>query len=138
MNGLTIGKVAKGAGIGIETVRFYEKEGLLDPPSRTRANYRIYPPRAIVRLRFIKRAKRLGFSLKEIKDLLSLKQDSQATKADVKKKTQAKITDIELKIRDLSRIKETLEWLEESCDGHGHTSDCPILDALETGLGLDG
>lgn len=137
MNGLTIGKVAKKAGLGIETVRFYEREGLIKPPARTEANYRIYPQRDILRLRFIKRAKNLGFTLREIKELLSLQHDSTATKADVKLQTEAKIEAIELKILDLTRIKEILETLEESCDGHGPTSDCPILDALETGHGLD-
>lgn len=137
MNGLTIGKIAKGAGLGIETVRFYEKEGLIEPPARTESNYRLYPQRDIVRLRFIKRAKSLGFSLKEIKELLSLKHGAGASKAEVKEQTKAKIIDIEQKIRDLIRIKETLESLEISCDGHGKASDCPILSALETGLGLD-
>ena len=137
MNSLTIGKVAKGAGLGIETVRFYEREGLIDPPARTESNYRIYLQRDILRLRFIKRAKNLGFTLKEIKELLCLQQDPTATKADVKLQTAAKIEDIELKIRDLTRIKEILETLDESCGGHGPSSDCPILDALETGHGLD-
>ena len=137
MNGLTIGKVAKGAGLGIETVRFYEREGLIEPPARTESNYRIYPQRDILRLRFIKRAKSLGFTLKEIKELLFLQHDPTATKADVKMQTEAKIEDITLKIRDLTRIKESLETLDKRCDGHGPTSDCPILDALETGHGLD-
>lgn len=137
MKGLTIGKVAKGAGLGIETVRFYEKEGLIDPPARTESNYRLYPQRVILRLRFIKRAKNLGFTLKEIKELLSLRQDPQATKADVKQQTEAKIADIENKIRDLTRMKDILESLDACCDGHGPTSDCPILDALETGHGLE-
>lgn len=137
MNGLTIGKVAKGAGLGIETVRFYEREGLINPPDRTASNYRIYPQRDILRLHFIKRAKSLGFTLKEIKDLLSLRHDPQATKADVKQQTETKIADIEQKISDLTRIKDILKSLDNSCDGHGPTSDCPILDALETGHGLD-
>lgn len=137
MNGLTIGKVAKSAGIGIETVRFYEREGLIEAPARTEGNYRIYPQCDILRLRFIKRAKNLGFTLKEIKELLMLQHNPQATKADVKQQTEAKIADIELKIRDLTRIKEILESLYESCDGDGPTSACLILDALETGHGLD-
>jgi len=137
MNGLTIGKVAKRAGLGIETVRFYEREGLIEPPKRTEANYRVYPQRDIVRLRFIKRAKILGFTLKEIKELLSLRQDPSASKEDVKRQTEAKIADIEEKIRDLTRIKQTLEMLAECCDGRGPTSDCPILEALESGHGLD-
>ena len=137
MEGFTIGRIAKGAGIGIETVRFYEKEGLIDPPARTRSNYRIYPQSDMLRLRFIKRAKKLGFTLKEIKELLSLQLDPQATKAEVKQQTEAKIADIELKIKDLTRMKEVLESLDACCNGQGPTSDCPILGALETGHGLD-
>ena len=137
MNGLTIGKVAKDAGLGIETIRFYEREGLIEPPARTESNYRIYPKRDVIRLRFIKRAKSLGFTLKEIKELLSLRHDPFASKEDVKAKTEAKIEDISRRISDLTRIKQTLEALDESCDGHGPSSECPILDALESGHGLD-
>ena len=137
MKNLTIGKVAKRAGIGAETVRFYEKEGLIGPASRTEANYRVYESVDIARLRFIRRAKSLGFTLKEIKDLLSLRHDPDASKEDVKRQTEAKIADIEQKISDLTRIKSTLETLDERCDGHGPADDCPILEALETGDGLD-
>lgn len=138
MNGLTIGKVAKGAGIGIETVRFYEKEGLIGPAARTESNYRVYGDGDIIRLRFIKRGKALGFTLKEIKELLALRHDPGASKDEVKRQTEAKIADIDQKIRDLTRIKATLETLDRQCDGHGPASDCPILDALESGDGLDG
>ena len=137
MKNLTIGKVAQKAGIGAETVRFYEKEGLIGPAARTEANYRVYESVDIARLRFIRRAKSLGFTLKEIKDLLSLRHNSGASKEDVKRQTEAKIADIEQKIRDLSSIKATLEKLDERCDGHGPANDCPILEALETGEGLD-
>ena len=137
MNGLTIGKVAKSAGIGIETVRFYEKQGLINPPPRSDSNYRIYPEQVVVRLRFIKRAKSLGFTLHEIKELLSFRHDPQATKADIKRQTEAKIENIKQKISDLTRMQKALETLDESCDGHGPTSECPILDALESGHGLD-
>lgn len=137
MADLTIGRIAKGAGISIETVRFYEKEGLIDPPARTHSNYRIYPQSDMVRLRFIKRGKKLGFTLKEIKELLSLQLDPKATKAEVKQQAEAKIADIEHKIQDLTRMKEVLESLDACCNGQGPTSDCPILDALETGHGLD-
>ncbi len=137
MEGLTISKIAGGAGIGIETVRFYEKEGLIDPPARTPSNYRIYPESDIMRLRFIRRAKNLGFTLKEIKELLSLQLDPQASKAEVKQQTESKIADIGRKIRDLTRMKEVLESLDACCDGQGPTSECPILGALETGHGLD-
>lgn len=138
MKGLTIGKISLSSGVGIETIRFYEKEGLIDPPARTESNYRLYPQGDIVRLRFIKRAKALGFTLKEIKELLSLRHDPAADKEGVKRQTEVKIEDIAAKIRDLTRIKETLEMLDQRCDGHGPTSECPILDALESGEGLDG
>lgn len=133
MNGLTIGKVAKGTGLGIETIRFYEKEGLIDSPQRTQANYRIYPERAIARLRFIKHAKALGFTLKEIKELLSLTQNPQAQKSDVKDQVEAKITDIKKKISHLQKIQSILEALDDCCDGQGPTEECPIIKALEEG-----
>ena len=133
MNGLTIGKLAKQVGVGIETVRFYERQGLIVPPPRTDSNYRIYPEDEVARLKFIKRAKSLGFTLNEIKELLLLRHDPHATKADIKDRTLAKIKDIEEKISDLSRIKTALEHLASSCDGHGPLNECPILNALETG-----
>ncbi|MEJ2491819.1 MAG: heavy metal-responsive transcriptional regulator [Desulfuromonadales bacterium] len=131
-NMLTIGKVAKKAGIGIETVRFYEKEGLIGPAARTASNYRVYRDKDIARLRFIRKAKSLGFTLKEIKELLALRHDPDARKEEVKMQTEAKIADIEEKIRHLIRIKTILETLDKRCDGHGPASECPILDALES------
>ena len=133
MDGLTIGKLAKQVGIGIETVRFYERQGLIDPPPRTDSNYRIYPEDEVARLKFIKRAKALGFTLNEIKELLFMRHNPDATKADIKNRTLAKIKDIEKKINDLARIKAGLEHLVSSCDGHGSLDDCPILEAMETG-----
>jgi len=135
MNGLTIGRLAKEAGLGIETVRFYERQGLIEPPPRTDSNYRMYPEEEITRLKFIKRAKNLGFTLNEIKDLLALRHDPQATKADVKNRTLVKIEDVTGKIRDLTRIKEALEHLYNACDGHGPLAECPILKALDTNGG---
>ena len=132
MAGLTIGRLAKEAGLGIETVRFYERQGLIEPPPRTDSNYRMYPEEEITRLKFIKRAKNLGFTLHEIKDLMALRHDPHATKADVKKRTLAKIDDITLKIQDLTRIKAALEHLSNACDGHGPLDGCPILEALDT------
>ncbi|MBW1894836.1 MAG: heavy metal-responsive transcriptional regulator, partial [Deltaproteobacteria bacterium] len=127
MNGITIGRLAKQAGLGIETIRFYERQGLIEPPPRTDSNYRIYPEEEVNRLKFIKRAKNLGFTLKEIKELLFIQHDPQATKADIKKRTVEKIEDIRKKVRDLIRIQEALEHLVGSCDGHGPLSECPIL-----------
>jgi len=131
MNGLTIGKVAKSAGLGIETVRFYEREGLITPLARTESNYRLYADDGIVRLRFIKRAKTLGFTLREIKELLFLRADPDATKEDVKVQIEEKIDDIKKRIRDLKKIQKILETLDSSCDGHGSAEECPILAALE-------
>ena len=131
MNGLTIGKVAKQAGVGIETIRFYERQGLIEEPPRTESGYRKYPEESIARLHFIKRGKELGFSLNEIKELLFLRQDPHATKADIKEKTLSKTEDVRQKITDLTRILGALEHLAGTCDGHGPISECPILDALD-------
>jgi len=137
MNQLTIGKVAKKTGLGAETVRYYEREVLLNPAPRTESNYRIYRQKDISRLLFIKHAKSLGFSLKEIKELLTLRHNPSADKEDVKRQTEAKIESINKKILHLSRIKEILETLDQRCSGHGPTSECPILEALESGDGLE-
>ncbi len=131
MNKLTIGKVAKQSGLGIETVRFYERQGLIEPPPRSESGYRQYPEETISKLDFIRRAKELGFSLKEIQELLALKYDPKATKADVKRRTQHKIDAVKNKINDLTRIQKALEHLINACDGHGPVSDCPIINALE-------
>jgi Cu(I)-responsive transcriptional regulator len=132
MNGLTIGRLAKQVGLGIETVRFYERQGLIEPPPRTNSNYRVYPEEEVTRLKFIKRAKSLGFTLSEIKELLFIRHDPHATKADIKNRTLAKINDIQQKITDLTRIKTALEHLASSCDGHGSLEECPILKALDS------
>ncbi|NOX80420.1 MAG: heavy metal-responsive transcriptional regulator [Deltaproteobacteria bacterium] len=132
MNGLTIGRMAKKAGVTIDTVRFYERRGLIAEPPRSAANYRLYPEEDADRLRFIRHAKDLGFSLNEIKELLNLRHDPAATKADVKHCAEAKIKDIKQKIKDLSNILAALEPLTATCNGHGPVSECPILEALET------
>src|SRR5210317_2237245 len=132
MSGLTIGRLAKKVGLGIETVRFYERQGLIEPPPRTDSNYRIYPEEEVGRLRFIKKAKSLGFTLNEIKELMFVRHDPHATKADIKDRTLVKIRDIEEKIAALTRIKRALEHLASSCDGHGSLDECPILEALDS------
>jgi len=131
MKNLTIGKLAKRAGVTIDTVRFYERRGLIAEPARTESNYRIYPEKDVTRLQFIKKAKVLGFSLNEIKELLVLRRDPNATKAEVKAKVEVKIIDIKKKIADLDRILAALENLNQSCNGHGPANDCPILAALD-------
>ncbi len=129
---LTIGKVAKGSGIGIETVRFYERKGLIAEPPRTDSGYRQYPEEVVGRIRFIRRAKELGFALKEISELLSLRVHPDTTCADVRKQTEFKISDVEEKIRALRRIKTALKKLAASCVGTGPASECPILEALDS------
>ncbi len=130
MGGLTIGKIAKRAGVGIETIRFYERRGLLEPPPRGESGYRLYPEEVIDRLLFIRRAKELGFSLNEIKELLSLRHAPAATCGEVKHRAESKIADIEGKIRDLEKMKAILSQLTTTCLGRGPASECPILEAL--------
>ena len=127
---LTIGKLAKKTDVSIDSIRFYERRGLIAEPMRTESNYRLYPLEAADRLRFIKKAQQLGFSLSEIQELLDLSQNPTASKADVKSKTEEKIEDIKSKIQNLNRILKALEQLDKTCDGHGPVSECPILKAL--------
>jgi MerR family mercuric resistance operon transcriptional regulator len=131
MKALTIGQVARHAGVGIETVRFYERQGLLEEPARKQSGYRQYGEDVVARLRFIRRAKELGFSLKEIKELLALRVDPTTTCAEVRSKAAAKLTDVEQKIEALQRIRKALVKLTAVCRGRGPTSECPILDALD-------
>ena len=128
---LRIGTLAKEAGVGIETVRFYERRGLLPKPPRTARGYRIYPTEAVRRLRFIKRAQETGFSLKEIGVLLMLRLSPRGTSAQVRRRTYAKIEDIVAKIRTLKSMKRTLQNLTKACPGYGPASECPILETLD-------
>lgn len=131
MQTFTIGQVAREAGIGVETVRFYEREGLLEQPARRRSGYRQFETQAVARLRFIKQAQRLGFTLREIRELLALKLDPDATRAQVRERAVAKIADIGERINELKRMKKALAPLIVACDGKGTLEGCPILDALE-------
>ena len=131
MQTLTIGQVAREAGIGVETIRFYEREGLLEQPPRRSSGYRQFDGEAIDRLRFIKRAQRLGFTLQEIRELLALKLDSAATRADVRQRAEAKVADIDARIAELKRMKRALAPLIAACDGKGRLAGCPILDAID-------
>jgi MerR family mercuric resistance operon transcriptional regulator len=131
MRPLSIGQLARRAGVGVETVWFYERQGLLEEPARLEFGYRQYPEQAIARLRFIKRAKELGFTLREIGELLALRQDPGTDTADVKRQAEAKIADIDSRIRDLQRTRQALIKLADACPGKGPLSACPILEALE-------
>ena len=128
---LTIGRVARLAGVGVETVRFYERKGLIPKPPRKHSGYRQYPEDAVTRIRFIRWAKDLGFTLKEIGVLLALRLDPRATSRDVRTRAKAKIADIDEKFRTLQRMKKALAGLEAACSGRASVSDCPILEALE-------
>lgn len=131
MKPLTIGQVARRAGVGVETIRFYEREGLVDDPPRLASGYRQYPPETVARIRFVRRAKELGFTLKEIKELLSLRASPRSRCADVRQRAEAKIEDMQQKIRDLQKMKKALKQLAAACDGRGPVTECPILEALE-------
>ena len=129
---LTIGRIARDAGTGVETIRFYERQGLLAKPARTISGYRSYAPEVIWRLRFIRHAKELGFSLREIKELLSLRVTAGKSCGDVKSRAAQKIAEVDRKIASLTRIRRPLVKLSAACSGRGPVSACPILDALET------
>jgi Hg(II)-responsive transcriptional regulator len=128
---LTIGQVARNADVGVETVRFYQREGLLQQPDRRASGYRQYDQGVVARLKFIRRAKELGFTLKEIRDLLSLRLDPSASRADVKLRAEAKIADVDKRIRSLRRMRKSLAKLTAMCSGHGTTTECPILEAMD-------
>lgn len=128
---LTRGKLATGGGVNIATIRYYEKRGLLPDAPRTRAGYRLYAGDTLRRLRFIRQAQLLGFSLDEIRELLSLRMQPGTTCADIRQRARRKIETVDAKIRDLQRIKRALTKLTAACHGAGPTSECPILESLE-------
>jgi Cu(I)-responsive transcriptional regulator len=125
---LNIGKLAKLAGVGIDTVRYYERNGLLAPSARLASGYRRYGELELARLRFIRKAQKLGFSLKEIESLLTL--SARRNVGQIKRTAQAKLEDIESRIADLQRVRDGLASLVDACPGHGRASECPILRAL--------
>ena len=127
---MKIGTVAKAAGIGIDAVRFYERRGLIPAPARQPSGYRMYSADVVLSLRFIRRAKDLGFSLKEISELLSLDTAAGATAADVRKLAEAKLADMEQRIRALQRMRRALKKTVDGCPGQGPTSGCSILRSL--------
>jgi MerR family copper efflux transcriptional regulator len=126
----TIGAVARRAGVGIDTIRYYERENLLPAAQRRASGYRDYGPDAVARLRFIRRAKELGFTLEEIRELLALSGDRERGVKSVKQRAQARLGEIEQRIRELQRVKRGLKQLIDACPGHGALEHCPILRAL--------
>jgi MerR family copper efflux transcriptional regulator len=128
---MTIGQVANASGMGIQTLRYYEREKLLPAAMRKPSGYRLYQPEAIARLRFIRRAKHLGFSLEEIRQLLKLQDEKPGNRARVKAIADDKVAALDKKIRDLKRMRTVLAHLSETCSGKGPLHDCPIIDALQ-------
>ena len=131
MERLTISRLARLGDVHVETVRYYERRGLLPKPPRTASGYRVFPREAVRRLRFIKRAQELGFSLDEIRELLSLRTRAGTVRADVRARAAAKIADVDQKIRTLEAIKQALRTLTDRCDGCGPIATCPILQSLD-------
>jgi len=130
MDSMGIGTLARRAGVRIDTVRYYERSGLLPPKLRLASGYRRYGVTELSRLRFIRRAQALGFTLKEVRELLALSRRRDVAR--VKRAAQAKLTDIEQRIADLRRVRAGLQTLVAACPGSGRAEDCPILKALGT------
>lgn len=130
MRNLTIGKAAQEAGVGVETIRFYERQGLIEQPAKG-AGYRTYPPEVVARIRFIRQAQRIGFSLREAQELLALRANPEADCADVRAQAQHKIAEVDEKISELLRVRAALEAVVASCPGHGSLGGCTILEALD-------
>jgi MerR family mercuric resistance operon transcriptional regulator len=131
MKQFTRGQLAALSGVKLETIRYYEKRGILPVPARSRSNYRLYSEDSAKRLQFIKRAQQLGFTLEEIKELFDLRATRGAGCSDVRRRAMAKIADIESKISSLQAIHAALGKLVNQCSGRGPLSKCPILDAME-------
>ncbi|MDQ3666887.1 MAG: MerR family DNA-binding protein [Acidobacteriota bacterium] len=127
---ISTSELAKRGGVNLETIRYYERMGLLPKPPRSGAGYRQFSPESVRRVLFIKRAQELGFSLKEIKELLALRIAPGSTRADVRKRAEAKIADIEGKVEHLREMKKALVSLTEACCENGPASECPILESL--------
>ncbi len=128
---LTISQVATAAAVNVQTIRYYERRGLVPTPRRTPSGYRQYAEDAVARLRFIKHAQELGFSLQEIQELLALRVRHSAACDVVERKTRQKIEVVQQRIRDLQRMRRTLERLAAACTARRPTDDCPILEVLE-------
>ncbi len=128
---LTVGKLAIRGGVNVQTIRYYERSGLLPKPLRAASGYRLYADDTVRRLSFIKQAQHLGFSLGEIQELLSLRMQSGTTCGDIRQRARQKITAVDRKIEDLQRIKSALTKLAAACRGAAPTSACPILEALD-------
>ena len=128
---MTMGALAKQAGVKIDTIRYYERRGLLPKPPRTNSGYRTFTPASVDRLRFIKQAQALGFTLREVNELLALRLTPGMTCADVRKRAEAKMAEIEQKIKSLYVMKRALRQLVSTCAADGPASECSFLANLD-------
>jgi Cu(I)-responsive transcriptional regulator len=127
---MNIGQLSRRTGVPIDTVRYYEKQQLLPPPTRTASGYRHYEADDVLRLTFIRRAKTLGFTLEEIRDLLALSRADDGDMAAIRAAAASKLVDVEQRIAELTRVRDGLQTLVSACPGHGALDQCPILSAL--------
>jgi Hg(II)-responsive transcriptional regulator len=130
MTALRTGDLARLANVNVETLRFYERQGLLPVPPRRASGYREYPPEAVELVRFIRRAQELGFTLREIKELLALREVPRATCGDVVVLARRKVAEIDAKINDLSAMRAALVRLLQGCSGTAPIAQCPIIESL--------
>ena len=130
MEKLSIGELARQANVNIETIRYYERRGLIAEPPRNKSRHRQYTAEAVSRTDFIKRCQTLGFSLKEIEEILELRITPKSTCADMKSRVTEKLTDVDRKINELARIRDALNRLQKKCTGKGPIGNCPILEEL--------
>jgi MerR family mercuric resistance operon transcriptional regulator len=126
---LSRGTLARHSGVNSETIRYYEKKGLMPDPQRSAGGHRIYDQSHLKRLSFIRRTRALGFTIREVHDLLDLVDSEEYTCADVRDRTIVHLRDVEQKLRDLQKMKRTLDSMVSKCDG-GLVPECPIIDAL--------
>ncbi len=131
MEQLRTGELAHQVGVNLETVRYYERRGLLPKPPRTPAGYRSFDADAVRRLRFIRQAQALGFSLKEVRELLALRIKPGTSCSEVRRRAEMKLANIDEKIKQLRAMKRVLARFTAACSGRGPVSECPILDALD-------
>jgi len=133
MSSFTIGRLAKSASVGVETVRFYERKGLIKRPSSSDSGYRQYEADDSLRIRFIKRAQELGCTLREVKELLELNATRRTTCSDYSVRIQRRLAEIDGKIRDLQRMKRALKKILATCEDNPRDAECRILDCFENG-----
>lgn len=138
MAGLKVGAVAELSGVNLQTVRYYEREKLLPPAPRLASGYRVFSHDTVRRVRFIKRAQELGFTLAEIRELLTLRVDARRSSAEVRSIAAGKIADIDERIRALTAMKRALTHLTDRCSGRGPASECPILEGIDSDEALSG